>query len=166
MQGWPQGVSAARFQKRNLEGSLERSLVRSDSARKSRSLVTLQRPRVLLVGKSEMWASPLCKIIERVGAEIAFVPPASATAECILHGSYMIVLLDSCVSSEQRKNLTRNLLGSGTSLFYVYPVETGCWWLPALSFGEDCHGAPGFRSREFLDELDRILQCRIKAERR
>jgi hypothetical protein len=154
MQSRPQTASPVDFQKK----SLDRSMVRSELAHKSRTLATLRRPGVLLVGKSEMWASLLCKVIEKVGAEIAFIPPLCATVGCILHGSYGVVLLDSCVPSEQRKNLARDLVGSPVSLFYVYPVEMGCWWLPAVRFGEDCHGSPGFRSREFLEELDRVLQ--------
>ena len=144
--------------------SFEESLLRSDSAHRPQALIAVQRPSVLLVGRNESLASRLFKMLERLGADAAFTSPPRATSECIQNGCYKLVLLDSCVPSEQRKRLVGDLSGSQTSLFYVYPVERGCWWLPALRFGEDCHGAPAFRSHEFLRELDRLLQDTASAE--
>lgn len=50
------------------------------------------------------------------------------------------------------------LEGSGTTLFYSYPVERGCWWLPALQRGERCFGLPALRHREFIILLDELMK--------
>jgi hypothetical protein len=52
-----------------------------------------------------------------------------------------------------------NLLeGSGTTVFYFYAVEHGCWWLPALKRGRKCFGSPAFRGREFVVVLDEVMK--------
>lgn len=54
-------------------------------------------------------------------------------------------------------SMTERLAGTGASFYYAYPVEDGCWWLPALQRGERCFGAPALRSREFTRVFDRAL---------
>jgi hypothetical protein len=51
------------------------------------------------------------------------------------------------------------LLGrSNCHVFYAYPVENGCWWLPLMSGGQECLGAPALRPREFVGVLDQTLK--------
>jgi hypothetical protein len=113
---------------------------------------------ILLVGRNTPWASPLFKLIAKCGAEPVFASPRSATSEYVKKSGHALVLLESSVPPEHRKQLVSDLIGSGVSLFYAYPVEIGCWWLPALRYGKDCHGSPAFRAREFPLELKRLLQ--------
>lgn len=61
-------------------------------------------------------------------------------------------------------SLTERLSGSPASFYYAYPVEDGCWWLPALERGERCLGAPALRSTEFTRVFDSVLG-EIRAER-
>jgi hypothetical protein len=49
------------------------------------------------------------------------------------------------------------LSGSRTSLFYMLPVEVGCWWVPVLRTGVDCLGSPALRHGEFFDVLNEIV---------
>ncbi len=49
------------------------------------------------------------------------------------------------------------LSGSRTTLFYMLPVEVGCWWVPILRIGAECFGCRALRPREFSDDLDRIV---------
>jgi hypothetical protein len=76
---------------------------------------------------------------------------------------YSIILLDSTVPQEQRKQLVADLTGSAISIFYTFPVENDCWWLPVLRKGQDCHGSPAFRRNEFPSELERMLQDQAEA---
>lgn len=115
-------------------------------------------PSVLLVGRSGSWGSSVLKSLEKLGSELSYVPPQTATAEYVTSGAYALVLLDSTVSPEQRRELASNLIGSRSSIFYTFPVENGCWWLPALLHGQDCHGSPAFRRSEFPNELERVLR--------
>ena len=96
--------------------------------------------------------------LEKFDCEWSFVSPQIVTAEYVRKGAYNLILLDSTVSPEQRKQLASELIGSKASIFYTFPVENGCWWLPTLRRGQDCHGAPAFRRNEFPFELERILR--------
>ena len=49
------------------------------------------------------------------------------------------------------------LSGSRTSLFYMLPVEVGCWWVPVLRTGVDCLGSPALRHGEFVEALTEIV---------
>jgi hypothetical protein len=89
---------------------------------------------------------------------LSFAAPQTVTPEYVRKGAYDLILLDSTVSPEQRRQLASELIGSGVSVFYTFPVENGCWWLPTLRRGQDCHGTPAFRRNEFPFELERILR--------
>jgi hypothetical protein len=118
---------------------------------------------VLLVGRSGSWAPLLLKSLEKFGSELSVATPKTVTTEYVRLGAFDLVLLDSTVPSEQRRRLVSELAGSDVSLFYSLPVEAGCWWLPALRHGNDCHGAPAFRRSEFPRELERMLQDHAEA---
>jgi len=96
--------------------------------------------------------------IEKFGGELSFAAPQIVTPEYVRRGAYNLILLDSTVHPEQRRQLASELNGSGVSIYYSFPVENGCWWLPALRRGQDCHGAPAFRRSDFPMELERTLQ--------
>jgi hypothetical protein len=53
---------------------------------------------------------------------------------------------------------------SNCHVFYAYPVENGCWWLPLMKGGQECVGAPALRPREFVGALDQTLK-EIRANR-
>jgi hypothetical protein len=95
--------------------------------------------------------------LEKLGYELFLMPPEAVTPEFVRENEHELILLDSTVSPEQRRMLTTELIGSRTTLFYSFPVENGCWWLPALMRGEDSHGAPAIRRKDFPQELERIL---------
>jgi hypothetical protein len=100
----------------------------------------------------------ILKSLEKFGCELSCLNPLTVTPERARQGSYNVILLDSTVPHELRRELASELAGSETSIFYTFPVEHGCWWLPSLRQGQDCHGAPAFRHNEFPAELERILR--------
>lgn len=114
-------------------------------------------PRVLLVGRHGAWSDALLQSLQKVDGQLSFVTPLSLTAEVARKGAYSLVLLDSTVAADQRRDLVTALLGSNASIFYTFPVENGCWWCPALKLGKDCHGSPAFRRREFHAEIERVF---------
>jgi hypothetical protein len=115
-------------------------------------------PNVLLVGRNGSWGTPVLRTLEKVRSELSFATPQAVTPEFVREGAYNLILLDSTVPPEQRRRLASELIGSEASIFYTFHVENGCWWLPTLRRGQDCHGAPAFRRTEFPFELERILQ--------
>ena len=120
-------------------------------------------PSVLLVGRNGSWGSIILKSLAKLGSELTFAAPKTVTAKYTLKGAFNLILLDSTVTPEQRRQLTSDLAGTGTSVYYSFPVENGCWWLPTLRRGQDCHGAPAFRRNEFALEVERILQDEAEA---
>jgi hypothetical protein len=121
-------------------------------------LVTQPSASVFLVGRKTAWAPSMTGLISKLGIEPIFISLARTVSKDVQERAFTLVLLDSSVPSEWRKFLVSDLVGARATLFYVYLVEAGCWWLPALRNGEDCHGAPAFRAGDFLRELERLLQ--------
>jgi hypothetical protein len=120
--------------------------------------VALSGRRVLLIGHKESWGMSLLKSFENFGCEFSFASPGSVTSEAVRNGGYFLLLVDSTVPPVRRRQITSRLLQSEASVFYCYPVEYGCWWIPALLFGDDRLGAPAFRTRDFVKEIERLLQ--------
>lgn len=120
-------------------------------------------PNVLLVGRNGSWGTPVLRTLERFRSELSFAAPQTVTPEFVRKGAYNLILLDSTVPPEQRRQLASELIGSEASIFYTFPVENGCWWLPTLRRGKDCHGTPAFRRNEFPFELERIVQDQTEA---
>lgn len=139
------------------------SIFEADSIAVSQPQVAVSRPNVLLVGRSGSWGAVVLKSLAKFRSELSFAPPHSVTPDYVRARNYGLILLDSTVAPEQRRHLVSELAGSETSIFYTFPVENGCWWLPALRRGEDCLGAPAFRRNEFPFELERILRGRAPA---
>jgi hypothetical protein len=136
---------------------------KSSLASRSHGAAAISCPSVLLVGRNGSWGKLVLKSLEKFGAELTFAPPQAVTPEHVRKGAHNIILLDSTVPPEQRRQLASELAGSSVSIFYSFPVESDCWWLPTLEHGQDCHGAPAFRRNEFPNELERILQDHTEA---
>ena len=129
----------------------------------SRGATAISGPSVLLVGRNGSWGTLVLKSLEKFECELFFVAPQTVTSEYVRKGAYNLILLDSTVPAEQRRQLATELIGSEASIFYTFPVENGCWWLPTLRGGQDCHGTLAFRRKEFPVELERILQDQTEA---
>jgi len=135
----------------------------SSLAPHSEGMVAVSCPTVLLVGRSGSWGKSVLKSLAKFGSELFFVAPQAVTSEYVRRRDYNLILLDSTVTPDQRRQLESELVGSGASIFYTFPVENGCWWLPTLRRGQYCHGAPAFRRNEFPMELERVLQDQTEA---
>jgi hypothetical protein len=151
MSSRPQLSPAFGFQTAIFENNSSRTL-------RSQGAITVSCPIVLLVGRSGSWGTQVLKPLGKLETELFFETPQTVTPEYVRRSGCDLILLDSTVPPEQRRQLASELVGSNVSIFYTFPVENGCWWLPTLRHGQDCHGAPAFRRNEFPSELQRILQ--------
>jgi hypothetical protein len=115
------------------------------------------KSRILMVGQTTSWGAPLRSTLRNLGCLTCFAASLRVTAGYVRKGAYALVLLDSTVPPGLRKQLVSGLAESGTSLYQLFPVENGCWWLPVLVLGEDCFGSPGFRTKELAEEFARVL---------
>lgn len=116
------------------------------------------KSRILMVGQTTSWGAPLQSTLRNHGYLSCFAASLRVTSEYVRKGAYALVLLDSTVPKGLRKQLVSGLAGSETSIYQLFPVEIGCWWLPVLVLGEDCFGSPGFRTKELPAELARVLR--------
>lgn len=137
--------------------SVDSNRVPARTSTKYRAILPAPLPvpkaRILMVGQSTSWGAPLQSMFKELGCDFSFAPSLRATPEHVRKGSYALLLLDSTVPPPHRKRLISGLLGSGTSIYQLFPVEIGCWWLPVMVAGEDRFGSPGFRTKELLAEL-------------
>jgi hypothetical protein len=156
MSSRPQLTPEVDYESRMFEGN-------SSLTPHSEGTVAVSCPIVLLVGRSGSWGTSVLRSLEKFGSELSFATPPTVTSENVRKGAYNLILLDSTVPAEQRRQLASELAGSSVSIFYTVPVENGCWWLPTLRRGQDCHGSPAFRRNEFPNELERILQDQTEA---
>jgi hypothetical protein len=131
---------------------------KSSFTSRTRSVSVVACPSALLVGRNGSWGKLVLKSLEKFRSELFFVAPHIVTPEYVRKSACSLILLDSTVPPEQRRQLASELAGANVSIFYTFPVENDCWWLPALRRGQDCHGSPAFRRNEFPHELERILR--------
>ena len=115
---------------------------------------------VLLLDKCAKGASCLSWHLERRGCRCWFATSAEKALELFHQYNFQLILGTSPVP--QATQMASLLGGSDCSVFYAYPVEQGCWWLPLMNRGQKCFGAPALRSSEFADVLDQELE-RIRA---
>jgi len=123
----------------------------------SASATLVSAPGVLLIGRSASWGVGALQYLERFGGKLCFAAPVGGFAP-LVGGDFKLILLDASVTVEQRHRITSELAGTDADVYYSFPVENGCWWLPAMRGGRDCHGAPAFRRAEFAKELAKILR--------
>src|SRR6266849_704335 len=100
------------------------------------------KSRILMVGRNTSWGAPLQSTLKRLGCVFSFAPSLRVTSEYVSKGLYALLILDSTVPPALRKQLVSGLTGSASSIFQLFPVENGCWWLPVLLLGVECFGSP------------------------
>jgi hypothetical protein len=70
---------------------------------------------------------------------------------------YDLVLSEFMLSDGTAYQLMSCLRGTDTMMFFFNVVEHGCWWINAISEGQDHSDGPGMRPGEFKIRLDEIL---------
>jgi hypothetical protein len=111
---------------------------------------------VLLVGKSPHLFSFIQPSLERVGCQCYFAESHREIGDLLRHTKLDIVL--SLNSHQSLFELIVLLAGLRVSVFYMLPVEEGCWWLPVIRNGEKCLGTPALGSNEFSYVLVEIIK--------
>ncbi len=97
--------------------------------------------------------------LEELGCECHFARSHREVSELLSHTEPDIVL--SIYTHQRLSEMTALLAGLRVSMFYMLPVEEGCWWLPVLRNGENCLGAPAIRTSEFTYVLVDIIKRAI-----
>jgi hypothetical protein len=110
---------------------------------------------VLVVGDFPRLFSSLRRL-EKLGCECHFAESDREVSALLSHTKLDIVL---SLYTDQRLSPMMALLADlRVSMFYMLPVEEGCWWLPVLRNGENCLGSPAIRTTEFTYVLIEIIK--------
>jgi hypothetical protein len=110
---------------------------------------------VLVVGESPRFFSPFRRL-ERLGCECHFAESHREVSALLSHTKLDIVL--SLYTHERLSQMMALLAGLRVSMFYMLPIEEGCWWLPVLRNGENCLGTPAIHTTEFTYVLIEIIK--------
>ena len=110
---------------------------------------------VLVVGESPRLFSSFRRL-ERLGCECHFAESHREVSALLSHTKLDIVL--SLYTQERLSQMMALLAGLRVSMFYMLPIEEGCWWLPVLRNGENCLGTPAIHTTEFTYVLIEIIK--------
>ena len=111
--------------------------------------------KVLVVGDSPHLFSSFRRL-ERLGCECHFAESHREVSALLSHTKLDIVL--GLYTHQRLSQMIALLAGRRVSMFYMLPVEEGCWWLPVLRNGENCLGTRAIRTTEFTYVLIEIIQ--------
>jgi len=111
--------------------------------------------KVLVVGDSPHLFSSFRRL-ERLGCECHFAESHREVSALLSHTKLDIVL--SLYTHQRLSQMMALLAGRRVSMFYMLPVEEGCWWLPVLRNGENCLGTRAIRTTEFTYVLIEIIK--------
>jgi DNA-binding NtrC family response regulator len=113
---------------------------------------------VLLIGENWSRLSAVVRRLEGGGCRCQFAQTYSEARRLVETETIELVL--SAIPPREREisSLAAALEGTHAHIFYVLPVESGCWWLPALRDGIPCLGAAALRPKEFTRLLEEVIE--------
>ena len=122
--------------------------------------MTLSGRDALLVGQSFQTPHGLTERLQRWGFRCHFAGNMRTARELLSSMRVDVVLSDMHLPDGTGIALLGLLAGLAVTAFLCLPVETSCFWLPALDAGKKCLGSPALRPAEFahaLEEMARTL---------
>jgi DNA-binding NtrC family response regulator len=121
--------------------------------------MTLSGRDVLLVGQSFQTRHELTERLVRWGFRCHFAGNMRAARELVSSMRVDVVLSDMRLSDGTGIALLGILAGLAVTAFLCLPVETSCFWLPAIDAGKKCLGSPALRPAEFARALEEMARC-------
>ena len=120
--------------------------------------MTIKTPKILLIAESPMGVSFLAARLKKWACEIHFASSCKIANALVSTHRFDLVLSEFKMWNESSNPLAALLIGSDTTLIYSYPVETCCWWLPAVKNGKACWGSLAMQPSEFIGFVDDFLK--------
>ena len=121
--------------------------------------MTLSGRNMLLVGQSFQTRHGLTERLVRWGFRCHFAGNMRAARETLRAVRVDVVLSDMHLSDGTGIALLGILTGLAVTAFLCLPVETSCFWLPAIDAGKQCLGSPALRPAEFSRALEEMARC-------
>jgi hypothetical protein len=120
--------------------------------------MTLPGRDVLLVGQSFQSPNRLTNRLRRWGFRCHFAGNMRAARELLRSVRVDVVLSDMRLSDGTGIALLGILAGLAVTAFLCFPLETSCFWLPAVDAGKKCLGLPALRPAEFAKALEEMAR--------
>jgi hypothetical protein len=121
--------------------------------------MTLSGRNMLLVGQSFQTPHGLAERLQRWGFRCHFAGNMRTAREMLRAVRVNVVLSDMRLPDGTGIALVGILTGLAVTAFLCLPVETSCFWLPALDAGKKCLGLPALRPAEFAKALEEMARC-------
>jgi hypothetical protein len=120
--------------------------------------MTLSGMDVLLVGRSFKSALVLIGRLRRWGFRCHFASDFATACRSLRSLRIDMVLSNTQLSDGTGFGLLGVVAGLPVTVFLCLPVETSCFWLPAIDAGRDCLGLPALRPSEFEGALEQMTR--------
>ena len=120
--------------------------------------MTLSGRDVLLVGRSFQTPNRLTNRLRRWGFRCHFAGNMRAARELLSSIRVDVVLSDMHLPDGTGVALLAILTGLAVTTFLCFPVETSCYWLPAIDAGKKCLGLPALRPAEFAKAMEEMAR--------
>jgi hypothetical protein len=121
--------------------------------------MTLFGRDVLLVGEAFQASSALIEQLVRWGFRCRFAGSMRTARQLMISERVDVVLCDMHLSDGTGIQLLGFLAGLPVTAFLCLPVESSCFWLPAMDAGKECLGSPALRPSEFASALEEMAVC-------
>jgi hypothetical protein len=115
--------------------------------------------KALLIGWSSGGCSSLSWRLKKLGCDCWFAFSNQEACWLLDNDSFNLVLSPIALNGNCMHPLIGQLDGSYVTLFYSEVMNNGCWWVPALWLGRNCHGVPALRHTEFVTALDETIKA-------
>ena len=120
--------------------------------------MTLPGSDVLLVGQSFQSPNRLTNRLRRWGFRCHFAGNMRAARELLTSIRVDVVLSDMHLSDGTGIAMLGIFAGLAVTAFLCFPLETSCFWLPAIDAGKKCLGLPALRPAEFAKALEEMAR--------
>jgi hypothetical protein len=115
-------------------------------------------PKILVIAGNPKGISFLVARLKKRACDIHIASSCKEANTLVSSQQFDLVLSEFKLRDGSSYPLAASLVGSGSTLIYSYPLESGCCWLPAIRNGQSCWGSMAMRPSEFIGFLDEIFK--------
>jgi len=126
--------------------------------------MTLPGRNVLLVGHTLHSGRALTDRLRRWGFRCYCADNMRAASDLLSSQPVDLVLTNACLSDGPGFSLLVALDGLPVTAFLCLPVESSCFWLPAIDSGRACLGLLALRPSEFASALEEMTRSLAAAQ--
>jgi DNA-binding NtrC family response regulator len=120
-------------------------------------LVRHAKPTALIVVSELRAAEALMKRLVARGCNVRVATTCREVRALLETQVFEVVLSPVRLPDGSVYKLMPLVIGKPTTLAFLFTVQDGAWWLPAVEKGRECFGQCALRPSEFATMLDAIL---------